>query len=99
LGLHVEDTSAFGSIIVGISLGSTDYLRLADASNNDSSYLIELKDRSCYVLTGEARFKYRHGIGRVINNEKYKDDEFERISLTLRHVIETRRKVETQFVE
>ena len=28
LGLHVEDVHAFGDIIVGISLGSKDYLRL-----------------------------------------------------------------------
>jgi alkylated DNA repair dioxygenase AlkB len=28
LGLHVEDTDAFGDIIVGVSMGSMDYLRL-----------------------------------------------------------------------
>jgi alkylated DNA repair dioxygenase AlkB len=33
LGLHVEDTAAFGEIIVGISLGSTDYLRLVEVNN------------------------------------------------------------------
>jgi alkylated DNA repair dioxygenase AlkB len=52
LGLHVEDTAAFGAIIAGISLGSTDYLRLVDASNKDNAHLFELKDCSCYVLAG-----------------------------------------------
>ena len=39
---------------------------------------------------------WRHGIGRVIDQTKYKTPEFERISLTVRHVIDTRRKVEQQ---
>lgn len=42
LGLHIEDTSAFGAIIVGISLGSTDYLRLVNAADKDKSYLVQL---------------------------------------------------------
>lgn len=52
LGLHVEDKQAFGDVIVGISLGSTDYLRLVDENNKDRDYRLELKDRSCYVLSG-----------------------------------------------
>jgi alkylated DNA repair dioxygenase AlkB len=33
LGVHVEDTMAFGDVIVGVSLGDTDYLKLADVDN------------------------------------------------------------------
>lgn len=84
--MHVEDTQAFGKIIMGISLGSTDYLRLMRVDSKEE-YLIELEDRSCYVLQDDARLKFRHGIGRVINNVRYKKDGFERISLTVRHVI------------
>ena len=35
LGLHVEDKQAFGHIIVGVSLGSTDYLRLMDVNDKE----------------------------------------------------------------
>lgn len=35
LGLHVEDKQAFGDVIVGISLGSTDYLRLMDVNDKE----------------------------------------------------------------
>lgn len=35
LGLHVEDKQAFGDIIVGVSLGSTEYLRLVDINNRE----------------------------------------------------------------
>lgn len=37
--MHVEDTQAFGKIIMGISLGSTDYLRLMRVDNKEE-YLI-----------------------------------------------------------
>lgn len=83
----MEDTDAFGSIIAGVSIGTTEYLRLVEASNRSNGYLLEIKDCSCYVLEGEARYKFRHGIGRVMNNEKYKNQDFQRISVTLRHVI------------
>ena len=33
LGLHVEDKQAFGEIIMGVSLGSTEYLRLVSVDN------------------------------------------------------------------
>jgi alkylated DNA repair dioxygenase AlkB len=93
LGLHVEDTNSFGDVIVGVSLGSPDFLRIVDVSDRKKEFLIELRDRSCYVLAGDARFLYKHGIGRSIANVKYKTKDFERISLTLRHVIDTRRKL------
>lgn len=68
LGLHVEDRTAFGDVIVGISIGSTDYLRLASLEDKTLEYKLELEDRSCYVLSGEARDKWRHGIGRTVNS-------------------------------
>ena len=52
LGLHVEDINAFGDIIVGISLGSKDYLRLMNVEDKSKQYFLELEDCSCYVLTG-----------------------------------------------
>ena len=40
LGLHVEDKEAFGEVIAGVSLGTTDYLRLVDASDNNRQFLL-----------------------------------------------------------
>lgn len=51
LGLHVEDVNAFGEVIVGISIGSKDYLRLARVEDM-KEYKLELEDCSCYVLQG-----------------------------------------------
>ena len=76
LGLHVEDINAFGEVIVGISFGSSDYLRLVDRDDRKKEYLFEIKDRSCYVLAEDARFLYKHGIGRSISNVKYKNNNF-----------------------
>ena len=56
-------------------------------------YLLEIEDRSCYVLKNEARWQWKHGIGRILAGKTYKTSEFDRISLTVRHVIDTRRKV------
>jgi len=50
LGLHVENKQAFGPIIAGVSLGSTDYLRLVDVNDSENAHLVELEDCSCYVL-------------------------------------------------
>jgi hypothetical protein len=47
-----------------------------------------------YVLREEAREEYKHGIGRAIDGWCYKESGFQRISLTFRHVIETRRRLE-----
>lgn len=57
-----------------------------------------MRDRSCYVLSGEARESWRHGIGRIFEGSRYKDEDFERISLTVRHVIDSRRKIEVWYL-
>ena len=36
---------------------------------------------------------WKHGIARTINAKPYKNADFERVSLTVRHVIDSRRKV------
>ena len=77
---------------MGISLGSTDYLKLAHVETSEK-WLLELQDCSCYVLGGEARDRWKHGLGRIRQGQRFKEESFERISLTVRHVIESRRKV------
>lgn len=44
-------------------------------------------------MSGEAREKWMHGINRTLEGKKYREQEFERVSLTVRHVIDSRRKV------
>jgi len=39
---------------------------------------------------------WKHGIARTINEQRYKATDFERISLTVRHVIDSRRRVNRQ---
>lgn len=76
LGLHVENVLAFGDVIAGVSLGSTDFLRLMSDDEKKEEYFLELEDCSCYVLTGEARFKWRHGIARTMDRVAYKEQGF-----------------------
>jgi alkylated DNA repair dioxygenase AlkB len=52
LGFHVEDRTAFGDVIVGISIGSKEYLRLDSLEDPSIEYKLELEDSSCYVLAG-----------------------------------------------
>lgn len=46
----MEDTQAFGEIIMGVSLGSTEYLRLVNVDNPELAFVLEIEDKSCYVL-------------------------------------------------
>lgn len=61
LSNHIEDTEAFGEVICGVSIGGPEWLRL---DRDGQEVRIFLEDRSLYVLQGEARTHWRHGIGR-----------------------------------
>ena len=74
--MHVEDVTAFGHTIVGVSLGSCEYLRLKAVGEEEKDYFLELNDRSAYVLAGEARWNWMHGINRTVNGVKYRENDF-----------------------
>lgn len=88
---------AFGDCILGLSLGSEDYLRLVPANqygdNKEGEIKVKLEDRSVYILEGDSRYQWKHGIGRVFEGKQFKEKDFIRISLTFRDVIESRRKL------
>lgn len=67
---------AFGECIVGLSLGSWDFLKLVKSDqvgqNKVGEVKVKLEDRSVYVLEGEARYQWKHGIGREIDGKPFK---------------------------
>ncbi|KAH9960427.1 hypothetical protein BC827DRAFT_1108570, partial [Russula dissimulans] len=68
---HVDLLRRFGDGIVGVSLGRQDD---ADAERGGGPYEVWLPPRSVLVLTGEARYRWTHGIesrlrDKVVNAE------------------------------
>lgn len=61
---------------------------------------ILLKPRSCLIMSGEARYKWRHGIAKtkILNlpdgSTVYRGPEYRRLSLTIRRVLDGRRRAE-----
>jgi alkylated DNA repair dioxygenase AlkB len=104
---HFEDYDAFGPIVLTLSLVSPIYmtlkkpkLRTNDCHDYWDIQKILLEPGSLLILQGEARFDYRHGISKykwvhVQGQEPIcRDDTYRRVSLTMRHLLQTRRKVD-----
>jgi len=85
IGIHVDNTEAFGSTIAGISLLSESVLTLENKEDNSRIELF-LPRRSLYILSGDVRYKYGHGIllTETFRNKKVQKDR--RISILLRTV-------------
>lgn len=85
---HIDTHSSFTDCIISISLENPIVMKFIDKINNEISSLY-LPPRSLLVLSGEARYKYSHGIswrktdcnpnGEIIKREK-------RVSITLRNI-------------
>eukprot|EP00934_Nitzschia_sp_Nitz4_P004889 Nitzschia sp. Nitz4//scaffold96_size78090//58750//60890//NITZ4_005502-RA/size78090-processed-gene-0.32-mRNA-1//1//CDS//3329560597//4879//frame0 len=106
---HFEDFESFGPIIITISLVNPIYLTLKKPTircNACETYLdiqkVLLEPGSILVMQGDARNEYRHGISKYkwIRNlpngqpDIRRDDSYRRVSLTIRHLLSTRRQVE-----
>ncbi|KAL3904062.1 MAG: hypothetical protein SGARI_005098, partial [Bacillariaceae sp.] len=141
---HFEDFEAFGPIIVTISLMQPVYMTLKrpkEKTNGSDEYhdivKVLLEPGSLLVMKDEARYEYRHGIGKskwvhyYVDDQEYgegadddkavvscnegdgpgstfgstttlerqkvslhRNDSYRRVSLTIRHLLHTRRKVE-----
>jgi len=107
---HFENFEAFGPIILTISLVSPIFMTLkkpTERTNACAMYQdiqkILLEPRSLLVMQDDARYDYRHGISKYRwirlsafdkNEDICRDDDYQRVSVTLRHVLSTRRKVE-----
>jgi len=121
---HFEDFDAFGPVILTVSLVSPVYMtlkkpaKLPDREESninacdtyDDIVKVLLEPGSLLVMKGDARYKYRHGIGKYkwVNLPREatatdetettprrikRDDSYRRVSVTVRHLLSTRRKV------
>ena len=106
---HFEDEQSFGDIIVTISLLSPTLMSMQrpEQHNNDCMELLErtkvlLEPRSLLVMAGAARFEWRHGISKTAVQVpmpdggmcRRDDPVYRRISLTIRHLREGRRRTD-----
>jgi len=83
---HV-DQAVFGDVVISVSLGSTCIMRFTKAAPEASRELL-LEPRSALVLSGEARWDWKHGIPHR-RSDRWRDREYvrsRRISLTFRSV-------------
>ena len=99
---HFEDFDAFGETILTISLLQPIYMTLKkplyrtnDCHEYHDIQKIYLAPKSLLVMSNTARFDYRHGISKYkwIDGDLERDDSYRRISITLRHLKQTRRSV------
>ncbi|KAG7350016.1 2OG-Fe(II) oxygenase superfamily-domain containing protein [Nitzschia inconspicua] len=136
---HFEDFDAFGDTIVTISLINPIYMTLkrpTERTNACDTYhdivKILLEPGSILVMKRDARYQYRHGIGKskwvhvvttttrkttgnggngnddyieekdnvdTVGSSSYsiqRNDSYRRLSLTIRHLLHTRRQVSTE---
>lgn len=86
---HIDCIPCFGPVVASLSLGST---YLMDMSRDDASASIALRPRSLLVLSGEARYHWRHGIrsrrSDILDGARVPRGR--RVSLTFRKVIMAR---------
>lgn len=73
---HIDHTTLFGPVIAGISLGTTCDMVF---TRNSQKVTIPLKVGSLYVLTGDARYKWKHSLRNTSPVTRY--------SITFRQVI------------
>lgn len=105
---HFEDFNSFGPIILTLSLVSPVYMTLKKPklrTNQCHEYWdiqkILLEPGSLLIMEDEARHDYRHGISKYkwvfIDGQEpiCRDADYRRVSITMRHLLQTRRKVET----
>lgn len=65
---HVDQRNHFGKVVVSISLGSQCIMDFVNLETKEAHQAL-LLPRSICVLTGDARYKYTHGIARRKNDE------------------------------
>ncbi|KAJ3228896.1 hypothetical protein HDU78_009500 [Chytriomyces hyalinus] len=95
LSCHLEDTNAFGDYIYTLSLLNPVWMDLKPIYSSDDDtrrpFRILLEPRSMLVMSGDARFKWRHGItkGKKVQMPDgaefiQRGDKYRRLSLTMR---------------
>lgn len=106
---HFDDPEAFGPIIASISLVNPIYftLKLPKEPTNSCADILDmtqlyLEPRSLLIMQRDARFKWRHGITKakriidpVTQEEIYRGDSYRRISITIRHLLDGRKRAQS----
>ncbi len=83
---HVDYTTYFGPVIASLSLGSTAVMEFTRVGNLQDKHVLWLEPGSLLVMSGEARYRWKHGIParqRDELNERVSQRQ-ERISVTFR---------------
>ena len=82
---HVDDVNAFGDGIVSVSLESSIIMDFTQQTEPYTKCEVLLPSRSALVLTGDARYKWKHGI--VKRKWDGEVPRGRRVSLTFRKVL------------
>ena len=94
---HVEDPNAFGEVISSLSLSGSCYMTMRSTPElgDQKETKIFLERRSLLILSGEARYKWKHGITctRILPDPTSgctfkRGKNYRRVSLTFRRVLE-----------
>lgn len=80
IGAHVDSTTAFKDHIVSITLNAFTLMRFTHTEGTYEAKTLTLTRRSALVLSGPARYDWKHGI-------KGSKEYGTRVSLTFRKVI------------
>ncbi|KAI8891814.1 hypothetical protein BC833DRAFT_626438 [Globomyces pollinis-pini] len=111
---HFEDVNAFGPVIVTISLVKPIWITLKKPYHHINSCQeivklcrILLQPKSCFIMSEEVRYEWRHGITKKIKipvglNEDdivVRDESYRRLSLTIRKLLDGRKRVEKSDTE
>ncbi|KAI8909555.1 hypothetical protein EDD86DRAFT_205700 [Gorgonomyces haynaldii] len=110
---HYDDEQAFGDTILTLSLGQPIWLSLRKPVAPNNQCLEYLKQTDCFVepgslfsMRGEVRSRWRHGISMnakwIHHPEGYfirRDDSCVRVSLTFRHLLRGRKRVQQDDIE
>ncbi|KAJ3977670.1 hypothetical protein EV361DRAFT_787839 [Lentinula raphanica] len=78
---HVDNLSASGRWILGVSLGSDRILRLENCANPDERAEILLPSGSLYIQSNTVRFQYKHSI---LRSDTFANGSRQRMSIMIR---------------
>lgn len=92
---HVDNVKAFGDVIVGLSLLQPCYMTMRNSQDENQETRIYLAPRSLYVMRGEARYGWKHGITQMkhfvnpanLSEVTHRDENYRRVSLTFRKIL------------
>jgi len=98
---HLDDPTAFGSVIAVVSLLEPIYYTFASIADTTVTQKVYVEPRSLLVLQGAVRYQWKHGItkARLIPHPttansivRRRDASYRRLSITIRTVLDGRKR-------